>query len=103
MERDVDQSKLLPVDVGFFFFFFCRNFDEVLSSFVEPLLESTSFSESCSGLYEEENFKVRAGLCQSHWLICKKTVVIGVSAATDLSSVHYRIRETTQSTSLMCP
>lgn len=42
------------------FLFFCRNFDEVLSSFAEPLLESTPFSESCSSLYEEENFKVRA-------------------------------------------
>ncbi|KAF0033826.1 hypothetical protein F2P81_013892 [Scophthalmus maximus] len=36
---------------------FRRNFDEVLSSFVEPLLESSPFSESCSSLYEEENFK----------------------------------------------
>nr|XP_046243287.1 acetyl-CoA carboxylase isoform X2 [Scatophagus argus] len=36
---------------------FKRNFDEVLSSFAEPLLESAPFSESCSGLYEEENFK----------------------------------------------
>uniref|UniRef100_A0A4W6G9L0 acetyl-CoA carboxylase n=1 Tax=Lates calcarifer TaxID=8187 RepID=A0A4W6G9L0_LATCA len=36
---------------------FRRNFDEVLSSFAEPLLESTPFSESCSSLYEEENFK----------------------------------------------
>lgn len=39
--------------------FFCRNFDEVLSSFAEPLLESASFSDSCSNLYDEENFKVR--------------------------------------------
>lgn len=37
--------------------FFCRNFDEVLSSFAEPLLESAS-SDSCSGLYDKENFKV---------------------------------------------
>ncbi|XP_040011834.1 acetyl-CoA carboxylase isoform X1 [Xiphias gladius] len=36
---------------------FRRNFDEVLSSFAEPLLESAPFSESCSSLYEEENFK----------------------------------------------
>uniref|UniRef100_A0A3B5AVX7 acetyl-CoA carboxylase n=1 Tax=Stegastes partitus TaxID=144197 RepID=A0A3B5AVX7_9TELE len=35
---------------------FTRNFDEVLSSFAEPLLESASFLESCSSLYEE-NFK----------------------------------------------
>ncbi|XP_071338955.1 acetyl-CoA carboxylase isoform X2 [Trachinotus anak] len=35
---------------------FRRNFDEVLSSFAEPLLESAPFSESCSSLYEE-NFK----------------------------------------------
>uniref|UniRef100_A0A3P8WLZ1 acetyl-CoA carboxylase n=1 Tax=Cynoglossus semilaevis TaxID=244447 RepID=A0A3P8WLZ1_CYNSE len=35
---------------------FIRNFDEVISSFAEPLLES-SFSESCSILYEEESFK----------------------------------------------
>lgn len=48
-----DQNKLLP-DA----YILCRNFDEVLSSFVEPLMESASFSESCSGLYEEENFKV---------------------------------------------
>lgn len=38
--------------------FFCRNFDEVLCSFAEPLLESASFSDLCSGLYNEENFKV---------------------------------------------
>ncbi|KAI3372884.1 hypothetical protein L3Q82_023324 [Scortum barcoo] len=37
---------------------FKRNFDEVLTSFAEPLLESAPFSESCSGLYEEETFKV---------------------------------------------
>eukprot|EP00066_Takifugu_rubripes_P024799 XP_011614065.1 PREDICTED: acetyl-CoA carboxylase 2 isoform X2 [Takifugu rubripes] len=36
---------------------FKRNFDEVLSSFAEPLLESASFSDSCSGLYDKENFK----------------------------------------------
>ncbi|XP_056232116.1 acetyl-CoA carboxylase isoform X2 [Seriola aureovittata] len=36
---------------------FKRNFDEVLSSFAEPLLESAPFSESCSNLYEEENCK----------------------------------------------
>uniref|UniRef100_A0A7N6AKA8 acetyl-CoA carboxylase n=1 Tax=Anabas testudineus TaxID=64144 RepID=A0A7N6AKA8_ANATE len=36
---------------------FKRNFDEVLSSFAEPFLESSSFLESCSSLYEEENFK----------------------------------------------
>ncbi|XP_070759737.1 acetyl-CoA carboxylase 2 isoform X2 [Enoplosus armatus] len=36
---------------------FKRNVDEVLSSFAEPLLESAPFSESCSILYEEENFK----------------------------------------------
>ncbi|XP_022053957.2 acetyl-CoA carboxylase isoform X2 [Acanthochromis polyacanthus] len=35
---------------------FKRNFDEVLSSFAEPL-EGASFLESCSSLYEEENFK----------------------------------------------
>ncbi|KAM9858236.1 acetyl-CoA carboxylase 2 isoform 2-T2 [Aulostomus maculatus] len=34
---------------------FKRNFDEVLSSFAESLLESPS--ESCSSLYDEENFK----------------------------------------------
>lgn len=37
-----------------------RNFDEVLSSFAEPFLESSSFLESCSSLYEEDNLKVRA-------------------------------------------
>uniref|UniRef100_A0A8C4NMB0 acetyl-CoA carboxylase n=1 Tax=Dicentrarchus labrax TaxID=13489 RepID=A0A8C4NMB0_DICLA len=36
---------------------FKRNFDEVLSSFAELLLESAPFSESCSSLYEDENFK----------------------------------------------
>ncbi|XP_039658817.1 acetyl-CoA carboxylase isoform X2 [Perca fluviatilis] len=36
---------------------FKRNFDEVLSSFAEPVLESAPFSESCSSLFEEENFK----------------------------------------------
>ncbi|XP_044052802.1 acetyl-CoA carboxylase 2 isoform X6 [Siniperca chuatsi] len=36
---------------------FKRNVDEVLASFAEPLLESAPFSESCSSLYEEENFK----------------------------------------------
>lgn len=36
---------------------FKRNFDEVLSSFAEPLMESSSFLESCSGFYEEENMK----------------------------------------------
>ncbi|XP_075875662.1 acetyl-CoA carboxylase isoform X1 [Nelusetta ayraudi] len=36
---------------------FKRNFDEVLSSFVEPLLEGSSMGESCSGFYEEECVK----------------------------------------------
>ncbi|XP_028313974.1 acetyl-CoA carboxylase isoform X2 [Gouania willdenowi] len=36
---------------------FIRDFDEVLSSFVEPLVDSSPFRESCSGLYDEENFK----------------------------------------------
>ncbi|XP_068167308.1 acetyl-CoA carboxylase isoform X2 [Antennarius striatus] len=36
---------------------FKRNFDEVLSSFVEPLLESTMVSEVCSSLYEEETIR----------------------------------------------
>uniref|UniRef100_A0A7N9AQT6 acetyl-CoA carboxylase n=1 Tax=Mastacembelus armatus TaxID=205130 RepID=A0A7N9AQT6_9TELE len=36
---------------------FRRNFDEVLSSFAEPLMESSPFSESRTSLYEEENFK----------------------------------------------
>lgn len=36
---------------------FKRNFDEVLSSFAEPLLESPMFSESCSSLFDEESFK----------------------------------------------
>ncbi|XP_056276127.1 acetyl-CoA carboxylase isoform X3 [Pseudoliparis swirei] len=34
-----------------------RHFDEVLSSFAEPLVESTPFSESHSSLFEEEEFK----------------------------------------------
>lgn len=38
--------------------FFCSNFDEVLCSFAEPLLEEASFSDSCSGLYDEEICKV---------------------------------------------
>uniref|UniRef100_H3DEN7 acetyl-CoA carboxylase n=1 Tax=Tetraodon nigroviridis TaxID=99883 RepID=H3DEN7_TETNG len=36
---------------------FKRNFDEVLCSFAEPLSDSALFSDSCSGLYDEENFK----------------------------------------------
>ncbi|XP_054628286.1 acetyl-CoA carboxylase isoform X2 [Dunckerocampus dactyliophorus] len=36
---------------------FTRNFDEVLCSFAEPLLENVSFLESCSSFYEDENFK----------------------------------------------
>ncbi|XP_043967456.1 acetyl-CoA carboxylase isoform X2 [Gambusia affinis] len=36
---------------------FKRNFDEVLSSFAEQLVEGASFLESCSSLYEEENMK----------------------------------------------
>ncbi|XP_061907231.1 acetyl-CoA carboxylase isoform X1 [Entelurus aequoreus] len=36
---------------------FTRNFDEVLCSFAEPLLENESFLESCSSFYEDENFK----------------------------------------------
>ncbi|TKS78771.1 Acetyl-CoA carboxylase 2 [Collichthys lucidus] len=36
---------------------FKRNVDEVLSSFAEPLLESSPFSEACSSLYEDENLK----------------------------------------------
>ncbi len=42
------------------FSFFHRNFEEVLLSFAEPLLENFPFSESCSSLYEEENCKVSA-------------------------------------------
>ncbi|XP_046904010.1 acetyl-CoA carboxylase isoform X3 [Hypomesus transpacificus] len=34
---------------------FQRNFDEVLTSFAEPLTDSPMFSEACSTLYEEEN------------------------------------------------
>uniref|UniRef100_A0A3P9QGK0 acetyl-CoA carboxylase n=1 Tax=Poecilia reticulata TaxID=8081 RepID=A0A3P9QGK0_POERE len=37
---------------------FKRNFDEVLSSFAEQLMEGASFLESCSSFYEEENMKV---------------------------------------------
>ncbi|XP_068461041.1 acetyl-CoA carboxylase isoform X2 [Clinocottus analis] len=33
---------------------FKRNFDEVLTSFAEPLLETAPFSESCSSLFEED-------------------------------------------------
>lgn len=44
--------------------FSCRNFDEVLCSFAEPLSESALFSDSCSGLYDEENFKVSLSICQ---------------------------------------
>ncbi|XP_053725576.1 acetyl-CoA carboxylase isoform X1 [Synchiropus splendidus] len=36
---------------------FKRTFDEVLSSFAEPLLETGSIAESCASLYEEESFK----------------------------------------------
>lgn len=52
-QSHASQSDLVLVDG-----LICRNFDEVLSSFAEPLLESASFSDSCSGLYNEENFKV---------------------------------------------
>ncbi|XP_018604528.1 acetyl-CoA carboxylase isoform X4 [Scleropages formosus] len=34
-----------------------RNFDEVISSFADPLLESPLFPEVCSALYDEENYK----------------------------------------------
>lgn len=47
--------------------FVCRNFDEVLSSFAEPLLESASFSDSCSGLYDKENFKVSTVILSVFW------------------------------------
>ncbi|CAB1321598.1 unnamed protein product [Coregonus sp. 'balchen'] len=36
---------------------FKRNFDEVISSFADPLQESPLFPESCSSLYEEDNCK----------------------------------------------
>ncbi|XP_072244094.1 acetyl-CoA carboxylase isoform X2 [Leuresthes tenuis] len=36
---------------------FRRDFDEVLSSFAEPVLERASFVESCSSFYEEEIVK----------------------------------------------
>ncbi|CDQ66348.1 unnamed protein product [Oncorhynchus mykiss] len=36
---------------------FKRNFDEVISSFADPLLESPLFSEACPSLYEEDNCK----------------------------------------------
>ncbi|KAJ8379366.1 hypothetical protein SKAU_G00001440 [Synaphobranchus kaupii] len=36
---------------------FKRNFDEVISSFADPLLESPLFTEACSTLYDEENCK----------------------------------------------
>uniref|UniRef100_A0A674A5U6 Acetyl-CoA carboxylase beta n=1 Tax=Salmo trutta TaxID=8032 RepID=A0A674A5U6_SALTR len=36
---------------------FKRNFDEVISSFADPLLESPLFPEACSSLYEEDNCK----------------------------------------------
>lgn len=36
---------------------FKRNFDEILSSFADSFLENASFLESCSSLYEEENFR----------------------------------------------
>ncbi|XP_056144354.1 acetyl-CoA carboxylase [Lampris incognitus] len=38
---------------------FKMNFDEVISSFADPLMESPLFSEACSGLYEEDNWKNR--------------------------------------------
>uniref|UniRef100_A0A4W5QEN6 Acetyl-CoA carboxylase beta n=1 Tax=Hucho hucho TaxID=62062 RepID=A0A4W5QEN6_9TELE len=36
---------------------FKRNFDEVISSFADPPLESPLFSEACPSLYEEDNCK----------------------------------------------
>lgn len=41
-----------------------RNFDEVLSSFAEQLVEGASFLESCSSFYEEENMKVGLSFCK---------------------------------------
>lgn len=52
-----DEDMQIKINLHLLMGFFCRNFDEVLSSFAEPL-ESASFSDSCSGLYDEENFKV---------------------------------------------
>lgn len=80
----------------FSFFSFCRNFDEVLSSFAEPLLETAPYSES-SSLYEEENFRVSAVVKM------KKAFVFRFSAAADFTSIPYRTRGRTQSTSLTCP
>ncbi|KAM4616339.1 acetyl-CoA carboxylase 2 isoform 2-T2 [Polymixia lowei] len=36
---------------------FKRNFDDVISNFADPLVESPLFSEACSSLYEEDNWK----------------------------------------------
>ncbi|XP_030647474.1 acetyl-CoA carboxylase 2 [Chanos chanos] len=36
---------------------FKRSFDEVISCFADPLMESPLFSEACSSLYDEENSK----------------------------------------------
>lgn len=58
---ELSQSEINQMLMSFFWF--CRNFDEVLSSFAEPLMENTPFSESCSSFYDEEHFKVSSCDC----------------------------------------
>lgn len=58
---ELSQSEINQMLMSFFWF--CRNFDEVLSSFAEPLMENTPFSESCSSFYDEEHFKVSGCDC----------------------------------------
>lgn len=57
-EELADQSKSIISKCDYFCC--CRNFDEILSSFADSFLENASFLESCSSLYEEENFRVCA-------------------------------------------
>lgn len=78
--------------------FFCRNFDEVLSSFAELLLESASCSDSCSGLYDKENFKVSTVILSFGQL----SDVTSISEASQLSAIN-RTKGRTRSTSLTCP
>ena len=54
--RYVDIQCILYLDTNYNVFF--RNFDEIISSFADDV-DSPLFSDASSGLYEEENLKVR--------------------------------------------
>ena len=57
-----------------------RNFDEVISCFAEPPLESSLFSEARATIYGEEDAKVGTTLLLSHPGWCRdggSTAVLG--------------------------